>query len=739
MPEEATEKTIKMYLASDTVKVYPSAYRSANYDPEARLQTEYNLTHAVGQHGGQNSFVIDFGSKPDGTAQEAWANPLKCVIGGYYFEISRSATSAFGFYGSDEKPLDAEIDSIYLGIALRGATISVSSANLYSQENNQGNDHVIATTTQRGTKVLENLAKRSASGEDASDDILDQMFGPYGDEEKSEASYFYGLAVIKCASAPKVTALSDYSAFVKIFTRGKNNELVPAYDSKITNAISAGEAASSVILNVDKGGRETDRMNEINIASGDYSTAMGVGTIAKHEGQLAFGKYNQEPTDPTSLVETPSELLVETVGGGTKEARKTVRQLNSAGLEKLTSGLVVQGDVTNDDSRQISIKLGNGSKTNKAALTERTLVISNDSSKGQTDAYKTRVSASVGNDDMTTTDNPSTWASIGVYGGATAVEINAPANGLGNASIALSDKANANEGTTGLTKKANIGLTKDALEIATFYDWDKGQSKYAYTENNEGKIKLRAGESIELAADGTKPLGDAPINRHISLIADGEKAKFELTKAGSVYSAKLSVTSKEGEKDEGGQVTVPDQVATLGLGDAADDGTQATLKAPVAARVIARDGDSAKLSAITVGGRSADDQKIALIARTDIHTESQVKIDPASITESALNSYSLKAGQTISIALTDSLLLNMTGEGEGKSASASLTLSEGEGKRNVSILSISVPTGALSDANQITVKIGATGVNSGEATNALDTVNVILPTLTDQEINDIFK
>ena len=693
MPE-----TIKMYLASNNVKVYPSAYRSATYDPEARLQTEYNLTHAVGQHGGQNSFVVDFGAVSEGTSQEAWANPLKCVVGGYYFELSRSATSAFSF-----ADLDKEIDSIYLGISLRGATIAVSSVNLYSSENNEGNDHVTATTIQHGTEVLQNLAKQSVSGEDASDDILDQMLGPNGDGQSDGASYFYGLAVIKCASGDTANALSGYSAFVKIFTRGENDELVPACDSKITNAISAGEAASSVLLNVDKDDRETSSENEINVASGEYSTAMGVGTIARNEGQLAFGKYNQEPADD----------LVETVGGGAKDARKTVRQLNSAGLEKLTSGLIVQDDVTKDDSRQISIKLNdgdtNGSKTNKAALTERTLIISNDDPSGQTDAYKTRVSASVGNDDLTTTDNTSTWASLGVYGGATAVEINAPANGLGNASIALSDKDNADPGneTTGLTKKANIGLTKDTLEIATFYDWDDGQSKYVYTENNEGKIKLRAGESIELTADSTA----SPINRHVSLTADGEKAKFDLRSEAGVDSATLQVDPTK-----------------LSLTD-----TSMGLIASKHIDLSTKDNErKTEYSELKVGSDGADPQQITLDAK-NASGETNLTVAPSGITAEMPDTFSLSAGKTINVALTDSLTLSIAKDGENGAAAAALKLND------IEILSVSVPEGAVSGENQIAVKIGATGVNSGEATNALDTVNVILPTLTDQEINDIFN
>ena len=79
------------YFASDKIKVFPCAYRGVEYDPEARSMTEYGLTHLYGTPSkSQESFIV------------SWDNPgaenkglLKCVIGGYYFEISDAKIADF--------------------------------------------------------------------------------------------------------------------------------------------------------------------------------------------------------------------------------------------------------------------------------------------------------------------------------------------------------------------------------------------------------------------------------------------------------------------------------------------------------------------------------------------------------------------------------------------------------------------------------------------------------------------
>lgn len=75
------------YFYSNNVKVFPCSFRGRYtvsnkqmaFDPESRLNTEYNFTHLPGIGNNLTSYILSYNS----TTEE-----LKCVIGGYYFEIS---------------------------------------------------------------------------------------------------------------------------------------------------------------------------------------------------------------------------------------------------------------------------------------------------------------------------------------------------------------------------------------------------------------------------------------------------------------------------------------------------------------------------------------------------------------------------------------------------------------------------------------------------------------------------
>lgn len=75
------------YFKSNDVKVFPCAYRGQTADnepinPEASSFTEYNFTNIYSKQGtNKGSFVISYTD-----------NELKCVIGGYYFEIANLNT-----------------------------------------------------------------------------------------------------------------------------------------------------------------------------------------------------------------------------------------------------------------------------------------------------------------------------------------------------------------------------------------------------------------------------------------------------------------------------------------------------------------------------------------------------------------------------------------------------------------------------------------------------------------------
>ena len=82
------------YFLSKNVKVFPSSFRGRysspgdsetyTFDPESRLNTEFNFTHIPGLGGNHSSYIISYDTDTE---------TLKCVIGGYYFEISALALS----------------------------------------------------------------------------------------------------------------------------------------------------------------------------------------------------------------------------------------------------------------------------------------------------------------------------------------------------------------------------------------------------------------------------------------------------------------------------------------------------------------------------------------------------------------------------------------------------------------------------------------------------------------------
>lgn len=96
------------FLKSKNIKIYPTArrgkYTETNssatyiYDPEARLETEYNKIHHFSKTVAKNSYIIawdDFGKVN---------SKLRCVIGGYYFEIT--GTVDYKYLGIQTKDIE---------------------------------------------------------------------------------------------------------------------------------------------------------------------------------------------------------------------------------------------------------------------------------------------------------------------------------------------------------------------------------------------------------------------------------------------------------------------------------------------------------------------------------------------------------------------------------------------------------------------------------------------------------
>jgi hypothetical protein len=99
---------MEKYLKSTAVKVFPSAFRgpssgSTKYNPEARLNTEFNVTNLTNRLASKDNFVIDWSS---GT------KIIKFNIHGYYFEANLTEFLGVGGEGASWTNLYASIKII---------------------------------------------------------------------------------------------------------------------------------------------------------------------------------------------------------------------------------------------------------------------------------------------------------------------------------------------------------------------------------------------------------------------------------------------------------------------------------------------------------------------------------------------------------------------------------------------------------------------------------------------------
>ena len=87
------------YFKITDVKIFPCAYRGQNINPEASSFTEYNFTNIYSkQSEKKESFIVSY-------IENKLERKLKCVIGGYYFEINLT-----GYEKSDYKYLAIKIE-----------------------------------------------------------------------------------------------------------------------------------------------------------------------------------------------------------------------------------------------------------------------------------------------------------------------------------------------------------------------------------------------------------------------------------------------------------------------------------------------------------------------------------------------------------------------------------------------------------------------------------------------------
>jgi predicted nucleic acid-binding Zn-ribbon protein len=225
------------YFLSKNIKVFPCTYRGSYgdqaFDPESRLVSEYNYTHLPGIVNGKKSYIVDC------TATSTTIGMLKCVIDGYYFEISNIMLEKFL--------------TLY---------ISVSSTELVVE----GRD------TRRDLHYLSVINIESYNFADTTSTALDNQGVTTLAEDKFEY-YFRGLAY-STESSPAGSVKP--TATLQITDSSGN--LIPENDIRNFGALYVG-------TDPNKTARRTSMT-----------------AIASKANQVALGEYNQEDQDAVFIV-----------------------------------------------------------------------------------------------------------------------------------------------------------------------------------------------------------------------------------------------------------------------------------------------------------------------------------------------------------------------------------------------------------------------------------------------------
>lgn len=281
----------KKYIESQYIRVFPCAYRgyyntgadeTLVFDPEARATTEANFTSTFQKLSAKKeSYVVSW----DATQQI-----LKCVIGGYYFEIYNYSIEDFFYEEQDDKKpyyFCIQTSSIDLGTSdpdvsdVRTTKIlsSFDTTNNYLDVK-QGNSYAFTglqlSKEAVGTASLLPFTSKAKFVKDVvASDATD------ADKAAQLQRYYFDQS----NNAIKITSLTELAPNdTQLYTKEYTYELNKT-QLTITSLLDVGQGSYSIRMIEDP----TEQGTNSTFAEGDYSIALGKNTQAIGEASIALG------------------------------------------------------------------------------------------------------------------------------------------------------------------------------------------------------------------------------------------------------------------------------------------------------------------------------------------------------------------------------------------------------------------------------------------------------------------
>lgn len=671
------------YFNSKKIKVFPCAYRSAECDPEARSMTEYGLTHLYGTPSkGQESFIVSWDNT--GTENEGL---LKCVIGGYYFEISDVKIADF----SGGKTL-----------CIKTAVIPATQA--------QGEDGSTVTTAE--TTVLTSFEETGKGTE------LDR------------SGNFTGL-LITDTNEP----VSNATAWLKPVN---DDGTINQESKRLTDVIKTGSgigAITSASTTIGAGA----------IASGDYSIAFGAGAEAIGANSIAFGANAKSTTANQIVINTTAgnddiikignEVYVKTNGdakignlklsGGTNDANGTLSGMADVsatrnasfggsitvgqnayfgGSVTATGSALFGGSVTTSGDLHVggSVTVTNDAQFNKnitagGNLTGKSLILPNgrgiDADGKLTAAAAVISGAATICRSVTITGESVIENKLTVGGALTAQQNLNVANGISAKSISLNagdSKAISATGNVSIT--GNITATGDLSGKSLILPNDRGI-------NADGRLTV-----ADIVASGLSITGSVTVS---------EDVKAKNANVESLAATSITIDGTKLSKADNDKLSIDNGITIAGEGKEIDVYSISVNTATISNKLDIN-GIELKKDHIAAGSGSNDVLDINNgVKATSFYTAADGKVSAAYISSSSASFNQLRVGGSTTAALT----VNST----------SITASKQIWANN-GLTANSITTGNAYIASNATVigNLQSTSVNAGSisTTGTLDAKNV---------------
>lgn len=265
------------YFESKNVKVYPAAFRGNyevtngqyQFDPEARVPSEYNLLRSGGALNNKASFIVSY--------DEGANNTLKCVIGGYYFELYNVDLADFNNNGSIKT----------LGIALYEFELNNTDVDIKRMSKRLASRHGEQTGSLDALDTASNKYFFTGILVSDSDDHADATLQPIVLDENNNIKLNYG------AFLPQI------KAGLGIHTTDTETSVT---------SIELGVATKALGNSAIAGGNTT-------VAASKNSLAIGENTVAFGDNSIASGKGSTKNYTVTAIDTNANKLSINDTTG----------------------------------------------------------------------------------------------------------------------------------------------------------------------------------------------------------------------------------------------------------------------------------------------------------------------------------------------------------------------------------------------------------------------------------------